>query len=164
MSEYQRKKSDGAESVACRSAGPPVAGPVSCQRRCADLIAREPVQRQNRTGMPDNVKAGMESAFSTDFSGVTVHASSARAPEVGALACTQGSDIHFAPGQFRPDTSAGRELLGHELAHVVQQGEGRVRPTCEVAGMPVNDNGHLEAEADRLGQRAARFLQGSMKE
>ena len=112
-------------------------------------------QRKNTTGMPDEVKSGMESAMGTDFSGVTVHPSSSKAPEVGALAYTQGSDIHFAPGQFRPETSAGRELLGHELAHVVQQSQGRVAPTGQVAGLPVNDDRGLEAEADALGRKAA---------
>jgi hypothetical protein len=114
-----------------------------------------PVQKAaNRTGMPDHVKARMESSFNTDFSNVNVHPESGKASEVGALAYTQGSDIHFAPGQFQPDTSQGKKLLGHELAHVVQQRQGRVRPTTEVNGMPVNDNPTLEQEADNLGSKA----------
>lgn len=116
------------------------------------------VQRksENNTGIPDAVKQRMEESFNTDFSGVRVHPDSAAAPEVGALAYTQGTDIHFAPGQFKPDTSAGQQLLGHELAHVVQQSEGRVQPTTEIGGMPVNDNEGLEHEADVLGAKAAR--------
>lgn len=117
-----------------------------------------PLQRQaeNKTGIPDDVKQRMEDSFNTDFSGVRVHPDSSSAPEVGALAYTQGTDIHFAPGQFKPDTSAGQQLLGHELAHVVQQAEGRVQPTTEIGGMPVNDNEALEHEADVLGAKAAR--------
>lgn len=111
---------------------------------------------ENRTGIPDTVKLRMEESFNTDFSDVRVHPDSASAPEVGALAYTQGSDIHFAPGQFKPDTTAGQQLLGHELAHVIQQAEGRVRPTTEIGGMPVNDNEGLEHEADVLGAKAAR--------
>lgn len=115
------------------------------------------VQRaENKTGIPDDVKQRMEDSFNTDFSGVRVHPDSSSAPEVGALAYTQGTDIHFAPGQFKPDTSAGQQLLGHELAHVVQQAEGRVQPTTEIGGMPVNDNEALEHEADVLGAKAAR--------
>nr|WP_320014342.1 DUF4157 domain-containing protein [uncultured Desulfobacter sp.] len=115
-----------------------------------------PLQKQvNKTNMPDEVKTGMESSFNTDFSHVTVHPNSSKAPEVGALAFTQGSDIHFGPGQFKPGTSSGRELLGHELAHVVQQSQGRVQPTTEISGMPVNDNPRLEQEADILGKKAA---------
>lgn len=113
-------------------------------------------QAENKTGIPDDVKQRMEDSFNTDFSGVRVHPDSSAAPEVGALAYTQGTDIHFAPGQFKPDTSAGQQLLGHELAHVVQQAEGRVQPTTEIGGMPVNDNEALEHEADVLGAKAAR--------
>nr|DAW02565.1 MAG TPA: protein of unknown function (DUF4157) [Bacteriophage sp.] len=113
-------------------------------------------EAENKTGIPDDVKQRMEASFNTDFSDVRVHPDSAAAPEVGALAYTQGTDIHFAPGQFKPDTAAGQQLLGHELTHVVQQAEGRVQPTTEIGGMPVNDNEGLEHEADVLGAQAAR--------
>jgi hypothetical protein len=109
---------------------------------------------ENQTGIPDEVKTRMETAFNTDFSAVRVHPSSSAAPAVGALAYTQGTNIHFAPGQFSPDTSAGQRLLGHELAHVQQQSQGRVQPTTEVNGLPVNDSPALEEEADRLGSKA----------
>ncbi len=115
-----------------------------------------PVQKQdNKTGMPDAVKNKMEGSFNTDFSDVTIHPDSSKAPEVGALAYTQGHDIHFAPGQFSPNTSSGQKLLGHELAHVVQQREGRVKPTTEIGGLPVNDNPALENEADKQGNKAS---------
>lgn len=110
---------------------------------------------ENQTGIPDEVKQRMESSFDTDFSSVRVHPDSSKAPDVGALAFTQGTDIHFAPGQFKPDTSAGQQLLGHELTHVIQQAEGRVQPTTEIAGMSVNDDVSLEHEADVLGAKAA---------
>ena len=118
----------------------------------------QPVQAkyENQTGIPDNVKQRMENSFGTDFSSVRVHPESSQAPAVGALAYTQGTDIHFAPGQFKPDTASGQQLLGHELAHVVQQSEGRVQPTTEIGGMPVNDSVDLEHEADVLGANAAR--------
>lgn len=117
----------------------------------------QPVQAksENQTGIPDNVRQRMEDSFGTDFSSVRVHPESSKAPEVGALAYTQGTDIHFAPGQFKPDTSAGQQLLGHELTHVIQQAEGRVQPTTEIGGMAVNDNEGLEHEADVLGAKAA---------
>lgn len=65
-----------------------------------------------------------------DFSGVRVHtdakaAASARA--IGALAYTAGNDIAFDTGRYAPDTSEGKNLLAHELTHVVQQGN-LVRP------------------------------------
>lgn len=111
-------------------------------------------QTENQTGMPDTVKQRMEDSFGTDFSSVRVHPDSSKAPEVGALAYTQGTDIHFAPGQFKPDSSAGQQLLGHELTHVVQQAEGRVQPTTEIGGLAVNDDVSLEHEADVLGAKA----------
>ena len=127
-------------------------------QRSTEEEEEEPVQGkfENNTGIPDVVKQRMEDSFGTDFSSVRVHPESSKAPEVGALAYTQGTDIHFAPGQFKPDTSAGQQLLGHELTHVIQQAEGRVQPTTEISGMPVNDNVALEHEADVMGNRAAR--------
>lgn len=113
---------------------------------------------ENHTGIPDQVIQGMEDSFGADFSSVRVHPDSSKAPEVGALAYTQGTDIHFAPGQFKPDTPAGQQLLGHELTHVIQQAEGRVQPTTEVSGMAVNDDFSLEHEADVMGAKAASTL------
>ena len=104
-------------------------------------------------GMPAPVQAKMEAAFATDFSHVRIH-EGAQATAQGALAYTQGSDIHFALGQYRPDTVQGQELLGHELAHVVQQSQGRVRESAPGTG--INDDAGLEREADELGARAAR--------
>lgn len=71
------------------------------------------------------------------------------------MAFTQGEHIHFAPGQYQPHTAQGKRLLGHELAHVVQQREGRVAPTGQVAGMPLNDNPALEKEADDMGRKVS---------
>lgn len=127
------------------------------QRRAAqDVGSRAAAVRQrrkNNTGMPDAVKTQMETALQADFSEVRVHPNSSQAPAVGALAYTQGHDVHFAPGQFQPESTAGQRLLGHELTHVVQQRQGRVRPTIEVGGMPVNDDVSLEKEADQLGSK-----------
>jgi hypothetical protein len=128
---------------------------MAAQRKTIEAATGRELQKKNDTNMPDEVKSGMETSFDRDFSEVRVHSNSSKAPEVGALAYTQGSDIHFAPGQYSPDTSAGRQLLGHELAHVVQQSDGRVSPTTEVNGIPVNDSPALEDEADKLGSRAA---------
>ena len=85
-----------------------------------------PVQKKNETGMPDHLKVGVE--------------------ELSGLAYTQGTDIHVAPGQ--------EQHLPHEAWHVAQQMAGRVEPTTEVGGMPVNDNVALEHEADVMGAKA----------
>jgi hypothetical protein len=101
------------------------------------------------------VQRQMEGSFGADFSSVRVHQDSAQASSVGALAYTQGDDVHFAPGQYAPGSQSGNELIGHELTHVVQQREGRVA-TPQAKGAPINDDAGLEAEADTMGAAAAR--------
>ena len=78
---------------------------------------------------------------------VKVHYNSAQPAQLNALAYAQGSDIHVAPGQ--------EKHLPHEAWHVVQQAEGRVKPTTQMkGGVPVNDDHGLEHEADVLGMKA----------
>lgn len=98
----------------------------------------------------------MEGFFGHDFSSVRIH-EGPQAASLGAIAYTQGTDIHFSPGQFRPGNGAGRELLGHELTHVVQQRAGRV-PIPQGKGAPINADPALEAEADHLGKQAGNAL------
>ena len=76
------------------------------------------------TGAPldSSTRATMESATGVDLGAVRVHRDSAVPSKIQASAFTLGTDIHFAPGQYRPATRDGQWLLGHELAHVVQQG------------------------------------------
>jgi hypothetical protein len=97
----------------------------------------------------------MEAAFGTDFAQVRIH-EGPQAEAVGALAYTQGTDIHFAAGQYQPGSQRGQELLGHELTHVVQQSQGRVQATTQASGVDINADASLEREADELGARAAR--------
>lgn len=109
--------------------------------------SKAPVQMsQNRTGMPDHLKTGIESLSGFSMDDVRVHYNSDKPATVQALAYTQGTDIHVAPGQERH--------LPHEAWHVAQQMAGRVEPTTEVGGMPVNDNPALEHEADVMGAKA----------
>lgn len=103
--------------------------------------------------MPEGVRQKMESYFATDFSDVRVHVGE-QAPSIGAAAFAIGSEIHFAPEHYNPETSQGQRILGHELAHVVQQRNGRVQNPFG-GGVAVVEDPGLEAEADRLGARAA---------
>lgn len=103
--------------------------------------------------LPDGLRTQMETFFKTDFSSVRIHVGP-QAPAIGALAFTTGSSIFFAPGQYQPATVQGRMLLGHELAHVVQQRSGRVRNPLG-SGIAIVQDHVLEAEADRLGRQAA---------
>lgn len=105
--------------------------------------------------MPAAVQAKMERSFGADFSAVRIH-EGPQAQAAGAHAYAQGTDIHFAPGRYDPHSERGQELLGHELAHVVQQSRGRVHATVQAKGLPINDDAGLEREADEQGARAAR--------
>lgn len=104
--------------------------------------------------LPQSVLTKMEAAFGADFSAVRIHAGP-QAPRIGAVAFTMGADIYFAPGRYQPDSVQGQQLLGHELAHVVQQRQGRVR--APGSGVVVVQDRMLEAEADRLGVYAASY-------
>jgi hypothetical protein len=95
----------------------------------------------------------METAFGMDFSDVRVHIGQ-EASSIGAIAYTWGTNIHFAPGQYNPHTLQGQKLLGHELWHVVQQKSGRVSNPFG-SGVAVVQDHALEAEADRMGIKAA---------
>ena len=102
--------------------------------------------KPNHTGLPDNLKTGIEDLSGISMDDVQVHYNSSRPASVQAHAYTQGADIHVAPGQ--------EQHLAHEAWHVVQQKQGRVEPTLEIGGLPVNDNVGLEQEADTMGARA----------
>lgn len=72
----------------------------------------------------------MEQRLGHDLSEVTIHndaAAGALSRQLGAKAFTTGKDIYFAEGQYQPHSSQGRQLLAHELVHVLQQGHGRQR-------------------------------------
>jgi len=117
--------------------------------------ASAPASSGSGSTLPDGLQAQMESSMGADFSSVRVH-EGPRASSIGALAYTQGTDIHFAPGQYDPASQGGQELIGHELAHVVQQTQGRVAPTAQAKGAAINDEPALEREADEVGTKAAR--------
>ncbi len=108
---------------------------------------------QGGQALPEAVRAKMESALGADFSDVRIHVGP-EASSIGALAFTRGSDLYFAPGQYNPASVQGQQILGHELAHVVQQRQGRVSNPFG-SGVAVVQDRQLEAEADRLGWRAA---------
>jgi hypothetical protein len=105
--------------------------------------------------LPDTLRAKMEQALGADFSDVRVHASSQAATELGAQAFARGSDLHFAPGTYDPESSTGQELIGHELAHVIQQRAGAAADPMG-DGDGVARDPALESEADAAGAAAAR--------
>ena len=126
---------------------------MKAERTYKKQASRTLVQKKNRTGLPDNLKAGIENLSGYSMDDVRVHYGSSKPAAVQAYAYTQGTDIYVAPGQERH--------LPHEAWHVVQQMAGRVAPTTEVNGMPVNDNTALENEADVMGEKANNAIYNS---
>jgi Domain of unknown function (DUF4157) len=93
--------------------------------------------------LPRSLRREMEDLFGADFRPVRVRESDRAWP----LGCTWGEDVRLASAVCDPSTEAGREVLGHELAHVLQQQAGRVR----------GGNGWaLEAEAAAAGRAILR--------
>lgn len=130
--------------------------PQTIQRKSGHGVDAFQVPLQPKSGgqpIPDQVRAKMETAFGMDFSDVRVHVGQ-EASSIGAIAYTWGTNIHFAPGQYNPHTIQGQKLLGHELWHVVQQKSGRVSNPFG-SGVAVVQDHALEAEADRMGVKAA---------
>ena len=101
----------------------------------------------NHVGLPDELKAGIESLPGISLDRIQVHYNSTRPAELNEFACAQGSAIHVAPEQ--------EQHLPHEAWHVVQQAQGCVKPTMQTTdGVPLNDDAGLEREADAMGKRA----------
>lgn len=103
------------------------------------------------------VQAQMSDALGHDFSGVRVHTdgeSHALNEQLNAKAFTTGPDIFFRGGAYSPQSSAGQELIAHELTHVVQQASGAVDGGG--AGMRVNAPGdRFEQEADAVARQVS---------
>src|SRR4051794_37133788 len=99
----------------------------------------------------------LEGAFGHDLSAVRVHTdpTAGRLPSaVGAAALARGTDIVFAPGWYAPHTPAGRWLIGHEVAHLLQQRRPR---KSDPVGRP-RSFADLEAEADAAAWAVAAGL------
>lgn len=102
--------------------------------------------------LPEHLKERLEQGTGFSMDDVRIHYHSDKPAELGALAYTQGADIFIGPGQ--------EKHLEHELGHVVQQKQGKVRPTTHIEGIPVNDASDLEMTAERIGQgRVPQFCQ-----
>ncbi len=97
------------------------------------------------------IRDQMSGALGDSFADVRVHhdsLASTLAQSVQARAFTTGSDIFFARGEYHPGAASGRELLAHELTHVVQQ-----RGAPVTGEMRVSDPGDaLEREAERVAR------------
>lgn len=117
-------------------------------------LAAESPPKSNNSGLPDNLKSGIESLSGVSMDHVKVNYNSDKPAQLNAHAFAQGSEIHLASGQ--------EQHLPHEAWHVVQQAQGRVKPTTQMKGdVPVNDDKHLEHEADVMGAKALQMKSAS---
>lgn len=123
-------------------AGKPDNAPSTFEK--SSIETHNSLRGPNRTGLPDELKDGVESLSGMSLDEVRVHYNSNKPAQIGAAAYTQGSEIHVAPGQ--------EQHLPHEAWHVVQQTQGRVKPTLQLQGLAVNDDEGLEREADARGR------------
>ena len=127
--------------------------------------------RGNGRPLAEGFRGRMESAFGADFSSVRIHSdeqSDRLSRSIQARAFTRGHDIFLRQGEYQPASAGGQRLLAHELTHVVQQNSGavqraqmqameRVNPTKQLRSKgPINDDAHLEQEADYMGQLATK--------
>lgn len=107
-------------------------------------------RKVNNTGLPDQLKSGIENLSGISMDDVSVHYNSSDPAQLQAHAFAQGTDIHIGPGQ--------EKHLPHEAWHVVQQKQGRVKPTLQMKGeVNINDDDALETEADVMGAKASQF-------
>ena len=126
----------------------PVNNILQLQKVVGNKAVENIIQKQtNRTGLPDNVKRGVEYLSGVDISDVRVKYNSPEPAKVNALAFAQGNNIHVAPRQ--------EKHIAHEAWHTVQQKQGRVKATKSVSGKSINDSHSLEREADIMGKRAS---------
>ena len=112
----------------------------------------QPIQKKkNNTGLPDSLKSGIENLSGHSMDDVKVHFNSDKPAQLNAHAYAQGSEIHLGSGQ--------EKHLPHEAWHVVQQKQGRVKPTKQFkTGVNINDDTGLEKEADVMGAKASSLV------
>jgi Domain of unknown function (DUF4157) len=118
------------------------------QQKQVEGLQQLPIQKKaNNTGLPNQLKSGIENLSGHSMDDVKVHYNSNKPAQLNAHAYAQGTEIHVASGQ--------EKHLAHEAWHVVQQKQGRVKPTMQLKGkVNVNDDKGLEKEADVMGAKA----------
>ncbi|MBI1277541.1 MAG: DUF4157 domain-containing protein [Anaerolineaceae bacterium] len=106
--------------------------------------------------LDNNFQRQMESAFDTNFNHVRVHTdgnADTLNRSLSARAFTTGADIYFRQGEYNSGSSSGRELLAHELTHVVQQ-----RGAAPQTKLTVNQPGdQYEQEADAVAGEVMKY-------
>jgi hypothetical protein len=116
------------------------------------LAAAIDAERGSGAPLPEPVRADMEQHLGADLTAVRVHTGAtadALNQAVTAEAFTTGTDVFISGGRYDPTSSAGRELLAHELTHVVQQATGTASPDGQVS----HPDDPAEHEAREVGRQ-----------
>jgi hypothetical protein len=114
-------------------------------------------ENKNDTGLPAALKSGIESLSGLSMNDVKVHYNSDKPAQLQAFAFAQGTDIHVGTGQDKH--------LPHEAWHVVQQKQGRVKPTMQMkatdgqTGMPIQAAKSVQPKGDAPVQRKVQAVQ-----
>jgi len=131
------QRSAGNRAVSRLLAGPrpPIADP-GARSPVLDVIGR------GGRPLPGALRSDMEQRLGQDFSDVRIHTdhhAHIAARSIAADAFTSGRHIAFAAGRYAPTTPNGRQMLAHELTHVVQQRTGPVSATPVGGGIALSD-------------------------
>jgi hypothetical protein len=166
--EHEARETESAASPTGMAGLHRAIGNQAVQRLIAQRNGHGPTELDEDTaGRIDRARSGgqpldhstqdqMGQAMGYDMSGVRVHTSPEAhdlSHQLGAKAFTTGQDVFFREGAYDPASTAGRELIAHELTHVVQQGTGQVQGGSK---MTVNAPGDAhEQQADASARATA---------
>lgn len=124
----------------------PISSPSNRFEREADQVARNTDVRDRLAGslgggqpLDAETRAFMEPRFGHSFADVRIHANetaSALCDDLSARAFTHGTEIYFGARSFDPRGEVGRQLIAHELCHVIQPSSA---PGGELHGHRVGD-------------------------
>ena len=107
----------------------------------------------NVAGLPGDIAAKLQSVLGMDVSKLKIVTDSAEAVKHKAKAMAKGgNEMHFAPGEFNPNSDQGKFKIGHEGGHLKAQSEGGVEATGEELGQKVNTSSDQESYADSVGK------------
>jgi hypothetical protein len=134
-----------------RTCTPPTLRNNPVVQREAHIASLQPGQPNVSSNLAAEIRGARSSGKPLPPSDVRVHtdeAAARRNRELGARAFTVGGDVHFGAGEFQPESSAGRELIAHELTHTIQQGAAAQAPSAVQRSVAVKEQSAPQAQRD----------------
>lgn len=121
----------------------------------SEHISRIDASKGKGDPLPDRFQSSLEQSFGHNFANVRIHRDDEADnlnQSLNALAFTFGDDVYFRNGMYQPESSSGRHLLAHELAHVVQQGAKNESEPMRVGAASDTYEQEADAAADMVTQ------------